>query len=165
MLLAQSNLAPVENSRRRLALAVGAMALIGLQLVYDRAAAVLLGFGALILLLGDPAFGNKSWLMPLRAVFSCRLARFSGDASYCVYLVHGFFVAMLGGFFLTQAWYLALQPVLRVAVLTLGVTAGSYFLAAWMRVLVERPGIALGRHLARRVATGPRPVATQVESA
>jgi peptidoglycan/LPS O-acetylase OafA/YrhL len=74
-----------------------------------------------------------------------RLANFLADTSYAVYLTHGFFVSLAGGWLFSQARFVAMSPRHRVAVLSLITLAGCYTLSWILHWCVERPGIKLGR--------------------
>jgi len=82
-----------------------------------------------------------------------RVTRFMADASYGVYLVHGFFITLAGGWLFAQPSVLALKPVLRTALLTAVTLPGSYLVAWLLHQWVEQPGIKLGRQLLARRST------------
>jgi peptidoglycan/LPS O-acetylase OafA/YrhL len=90
-----------------------------------------------------------------------RVMRFMADTSYGVYLVHGFFISMAGGWMYRQKWLLDLTPPQRVLWLTLVVFMGAYFSAWVLHYLVEKPGIALGRRLLSRSPRRSRANATR----
>lgn len=82
-------------------------------------------------------------------------ARFLGDVSYGLYLVH---FAVLSAVFRLLTWGLpglAARPSAFVLVLTGVVLAVSLPLAAFLHRRIERPGTALGRTLARGRHTRP----------
>jgi peptidoglycan/LPS O-acetylase OafA/YrhL len=86
----------------------------------------------------------------LRRVLGNRLTRFMADTSYAVYLLHGFFISMVGAWLFDHPGFVRLAPPLRVLVLILITVAGSYAMAWLVHRWIELPGIALGRGLLRR---------------
>lgn len=94
----------------------------------------------------------RSWLNGLLAN---RVARFMADTSYAVYLLHGFAIALLGGYLYEQQGVLSLAPPMRVAILCLLVIPVSYILATVSCRLVEKPGILLGRAVIARMTRPP----------
>jgi peptidoglycan/LPS O-acetylase OafA/YrhL len=78
--------------------------------------------------------------------------RFLAELSYPVYLLHGLFLAILGGWLFQRADFLVLPAPQRVLWLWLGVVAGTYAASWLVHQLVELPGIALGRRLASALA-------------
>ena len=77
-------------------------------------------------------------------------AAFMADTSYCVYLTHGFFISLLGGYLFQQAKFLSLNPLERILIFTTIVCAGAYLLAWILHYLIEKPCIELGRRLTNR---------------
>jgi len=104
----------------------------------------------------ETTLGRAGLLM--RKIFSNKMARFFGDISYSVYLLH---MLILYGMFwiLTQqtSFYVTLPAMQRFIVL-LGCTAVVIVpLAYGTYRMVELPGIELGRRLSRRKATTVQP--------
>lgn len=87
----------------------------------------------------------------LGSFLNCRLLRFASDASYCVYLVHGFFIGAFGLAVVTNPRLLALSPPQRVLAMFLFVCASAYITAAAIRGLIELPGIRLGKYCITRL--------------
>jgi peptidoglycan/LPS O-acetylase OafA/YrhL len=77
------------------------------------------------------------------------IARVLADISYSLYLVHGFFVAGAGLLFARAAWFQDLGLAGRIAVMIAFVLTGSVLASLLLHRLIEQPGIALGRGLAR----------------
>jgi peptidoglycan/LPS O-acetylase OafA/YrhL len=114
---------------------------------------VLAGCALLIAWLASGAAGHVARLV--RRAFDNGVMRFLADVSYPVYLLHGLFLAHLGGWLFVRADFLALSAPRRVLWLWLAVVIGTY-LASWLvHRLVELPGIALGRRIASAVARPP----------
>jgi peptidoglycan/LPS O-acetylase OafA/YrhL len=90
----------------------------------------------------------------LPKMFGGRIVRFGADASYAVYLFHGFFIAVFGlGVSRLPALAQVSAParvVLMLAFVLIGAYATAWFVFRW----VETPGIELGRHVVRRWASG-----------
>jgi peptidoglycan/LPS O-acetylase OafA/YrhL len=80
------------------------------------------------------------------AIVNSRLTRFASDASYSVYLFHGFFIAS-AGLLLADT---ELQPWVRTVLVFAWVFPGSYLVAYAVHRWVEQPGIALGKWFALR---------------
>ena len=90
----------------------------------------------------DEQMGIRHWL---NALLSNRCAEFMADSSYCVYLMHGFFITFVGGYMFRQPGFLTLSPPVRVAILGVIVCLGSYVTAWLLHHILEKPGIAMGR--------------------
>ena len=86
--------------------------------------------------------GLRHWV---NALLSNRCAKFMADSSYCVYLIHGFFITFVGGYIYRQPDFLTLSPPVRVLILAGIVCLGSYLTAALLHPILEKPGISLGR--------------------
>ncbi len=84
---------------------------------------------------------------------SGKIAKFLGDTSYSVYLVHNLILFPVMGYLLRQPWFVNLGPkpklLLAAAVVTVPVYAISLALYRW----VELPGIAWGRRLLKKQST------------
>jgi peptidoglycan/LPS O-acetylase OafA/YrhL len=103
-----------------------------------------------------PAMAGFGWLMRrLAAIMGGRVARFLGDTSYGVYLLH--LLVMIPAAALVMRWLQPGEPAIRFAV-TLLVVMPSVYATAWLlHIAIERPGIRLGRQVlgalrTRRVA-------------
>ena len=73
-------------------------------------------------------------------MFENRLAKFLGDTSYAVYLVHGFAISLLGGQVLFRnARFLLLSPGERTLILMAGTLLLSYSIGHLLRMAVELP--------------------------
>jgi peptidoglycan/LPS O-acetylase OafA/YrhL len=75
------------------------------------------------------------------------VTRFMADTSYCVYLVHGFFIAFVGGWLYRQPDVLRWTPVERTALLICITLVGAYSVGYICHNLVEKPGIRLGQKI------------------
>jgi peptidoglycan/LPS O-acetylase OafA/YrhL len=83
-----------------------------------------------------------------------RLARALADLSYCVYLLHPFFLSFAGGRILYRTpAFLALPPALRMGIFVPVVMVCSYATAYVLHKIVEKPGIRLGSRLAFSLRT------------
>jgi len=97
---------------------------------------------------------HSRWAALISRTLGCRIASFLAAASYGVYLVHGCCIALCAYFLAKASWFLGLAPGLRMIVLCVAVLISAYGLATAIHYLVERPGIELGRRLARRMSNG-----------
>jgi peptidoglycan/LPS O-acetylase OafA/YrhL len=91
----------------------------------------------------------------LSGVLGCTVARFLADTSYAVYLFHGFFIQLFGGWLYAQPWAEHLGH--RLTMLILVVLIGSYALGWFLHRFVERPGIRLGRLVVKRFLSRRHP--------
>ncbi|MFL6416261.1 MAG: acyltransferase family protein [Bryobacteraceae bacterium] len=99
-----------------------------------------------LLALGPPQLESARALICY--VFENRLARFLGDTSYAVYLVHGFAISLFGGQVLFRnPRFLLLSPGERTLILMAGTILLSYSMGHLLRIAVELPGIALGKKI------------------
>jgi peptidoglycan/LPS O-acetylase OafA/YrhL len=98
------------------------------------------------------AEGGQLWIRRwLEASLSNRYAKFMADCSYCVYLMHGLFISLVGGGYLfVQPEFLALNPPVRTAILFSVVCPGTYLTAWLLHHILEKPGIELGRQVIKR---------------
>jgi peptidoglycan/LPS O-acetylase OafA/YrhL len=87
-------------------------------------------------------------------ILSNRLTRFMAEMSYSVYLTHGLFIALLGGWLYSQPYVIALRPVFRTMLLTIITVIGSYGLAWFLHRLIEKPGIEIGRRCIAAMPNG-----------
>ncbi len=118
--------------------------------VYHAPTIILPATVALIYLLGRGASG---WgLGIVRRVLETRTAGVLADLSYGLYLLHGFFIASAGLLFVPTAWFQHLGLFGRIGVMIAFVLSGSIVVSLLVHRLIERPGIELGRRLARRPA-------------
>jgi len=81
----------------------------------------------------------------LRTVLGSKIARLGSDASYAVYLFHGFFISLSGLIISRFPFLLDIPPAYRVGLVWLFVTFCSYTLAILVFHWVEQPGIQLGK--------------------
>ena len=79
------------------------------------------------------------------------LTKFLADVSYGVYLVHGFFIGIFGGWFYSQPFTRAWSPVHRLAWLLIVTVLGAYGVSFLLHICVERPGVNLGRKILSRL--------------
>jgi peptidoglycan/LPS O-acetylase OafA/YrhL len=79
----------------------------------------------------------------LRWLLGNRFMQFMADTSYAVYLVHGLFIALIGGnVLLSIPAYAHLPPRSRTLILMATTAIGAYAAGWLLHKLVERPGIA-----------------------
>ncbi len=81
---------------------------------------------------------------------SSRVARFFGDTSYSVYLLHTVIMYPVLYALFHYRWFLDLQPYPRLLVSFILIAVPVYGTSFLLLQFVERPGIALGRRLLRR---------------
>ena len=86
----------------------------------------------------------------LSALLSNRISKFLADTSYAVYLIHGFFIALLGGWLYKQPYVISQRPVVRTLVLTLMTIVFTYSLSWLMHNWIELRCIAVGRKILSR---------------
>ncbi|HEY9626064.1 MAG TPA: acyltransferase [Coleofasciculaceae cyanobacterium] len=84
-----------------------------------------------------------------------RLAKFSSDTSYAVYLFHMLLLAPLGAVLTKHEFYLSLPAIARATILFAVVAPLTYFVAFLLFKYVEKPGIALGRTLIAKIYRKP----------
>lgn len=141
------------DSRRRIANALFAFALSFIQVrTYRLEAITLIASISIIISLEVNAPAVKRLNCALRAVLGNRLTKFMAEMSYSVYLVHGFFLAILGAYLYRQPAYAALAQWERFVILLILVTIGTYSLAYLLDRFVEQPGIRLGKKLAKGIS-------------
>ncbi len=92
----------------------------------------------------------------LKFLLGNRATRFTADISYSIYLVHGFFISIFGGWLFSQPAALKLSASTRVLILTAATLVGTFLIAWLIHHLVEKPGIALGRKIIQRFATSKK---------
>lgn len=100
----------------------------------------------LFCVMGDAAVWGGG-IKIVRAMFSCRPARFVGDVSYAIYLVHGAVIAVVGSRLLQWSALSAWSKSEQVCLMTLVVVIITLPLAWLLHVLVEKPGISLGKRV------------------
>jgi peptidoglycan/LPS O-acetylase OafA/YrhL len=88
----------------------------------------------------------------MHALLSNRFTRLLADTSYSVYLVHGLFISLVGGWLYSIPSIATLPGSMRVPILTAVTIVGSYSLGWCLFRFVESPGIDLGRAAMRRIA-------------
>lgn len=126
---------------------------------------VLTGIASLLFLLvsAPHAVALASIVRTSERLLGNRLAHFMADMSYSVYLVHHFFLSLVGGLLLySHPGFLALRPSVRVAILFLIVLVGSYGVSYVLHRRIELPGIRLGKRLVKKVQRERRPALTGV---
>jgi len=138
-----------RTSRQRALMTVCAFALAAHYSVYVATAVAVMFWLAWCHEPAPDSEGNaiRHWVNRL---LSNRLAVFMADTSYCVYLCHGSFISLLGGYLFQQARFLSLSPLERIVIFTAIVCAGAYLLAWILHHLIEKPCIELGRRLTNR---------------
>jgi len=140
-----------STKRYRVALALCAIFLASLDFRYGKQNIFLpfLVFSMLIL----------GWLETTRqtprlisSFINCRLTRFASDASYSVYLFHGFFISASGLLLSSHAKLQALLPYQRVLFMFLFVSISAYLTAYIVHRFIEQPGIRFGKQMIERLA-------------
>jgi len=79
-----------------------------------------------------------------------RIANFMSEMSYSVYLLHGFFIAFIGGYLYRQPYFLKFAPSTRVLVLISLLLPVVYGFAWLLHLFIEKPGIRIGRRVVAR---------------
>ncbi len=80
----------------------------------------------------------------LSPVLCNRVTRFMSEMSYGVYLIHGLFIALAGGWLYSQPSVLALRPVFRTMILTAVTVVGSYGIAWVLNRYACRKAVGIG---------------------
>lgn len=88
----------------------------------------------------------------LRRILGCKFIEFSSDASYGVYLFHGFFISAAGLLISVHPSLAAMDAQLRVFAMLIFVTTCSYLVAWLVHAFVELPGIRWGKKIIDFVA-------------
>lgn len=83
----------------------------------------------------------------LNRLLGNRLARFLADTSYAVYLFHGFFISVVGGWLVRDEVLGGLRPVFRTAILGIATTTLTYAAAWVVHRYIELPCIRVGRRV------------------
>jgi peptidoglycan/LPS O-acetylase OafA/YrhL len=86
----------------------------------------------------------------LRILLNNKLVQFASNASYGVYLFHGFFISAFGLILYNFSNLLSLSPTWRVLLMLIFVTSGAYVTAYIVFRWIESPGIAFGKLVIRR---------------
>jgi peptidoglycan/LPS O-acetylase OafA/YrhL len=94
--------------------------------------------------------GSRRWQGRVAGMLGNRVMTFLADVSYSVYLLHSLVIAWAGRWLLGQTWFEAMPGRTRVLVLLAAVVVITYPIAFLLHHLVERPGIEVGRRLARQ---------------
>jgi peptidoglycan/LPS O-acetylase OafA/YrhL len=77
--------------------------------------------------------------------------KFSSDASYGVYLFHGFYISACGYIFTKNSYFLSYTPFERVGAMFFFVTTLAYITGYGVHRWVEIPGINLGRTISNQL--------------
>lgn len=93
----------------------------------------------------EPMIRYPGWI--LNRLLGNRLTRFLADTSYAVYLFHGFFISVVGGWLVRDEVFGSLRPVFRTAILGLATTILTYAVAWPVHRFIELPCIRAGRRL------------------
>lgn len=93
----------------------------------------------------EPMIRCPGWI--LSRLLGNRLTRFLADTSYAVYLFHGFFISVVGGWLVRDEVLGSLRPVFRTAILGLVTTILTYAVAWAMHRFIELPCIRVGRRV------------------
>ncbi len=90
-------------------------------------------------------------LMPIRRALSSRLGHWMGETAYGLYLVHLLVLLPVAAWLAGFDGYLQLKSSLRFALAGAITLAISLAIAALIHFWIERPGIALGKRVVRRL--------------
>lgn len=88
-------------------------------------------------------------VMRLREVLSSNFARFLGDTSFGVYLIHLLILLPVAGLLTHSTFYLGLPAIARFVLCLVCTALPAYSLAGLLHRWVEQPGIRLGSNLLR----------------
>ncbi len=89
----------------------------------------------------------------LRRLLGSKIAHLGSDASYSVYLFHGFFISLSGLIIARCPFLQELNPAHRVGLVWLFVSLCSYLIAILIFHGIEQPGITFGKKLVNRLRT------------
>lgn len=93
-----------------------------------------------------------------------RIASFMADTSYGVYLLHNIILFPLSAYFITaQPWYVNLSPFERYGILLFIMICLTYPIAFLLHILVEKPGISLGKSIIRSLNNRKERAVSQVQ--
>jgi peptidoglycan/LPS O-acetylase OafA/YrhL len=93
--------------------------------------------------LGKP--GGFPLLAAMNTLLGNAVTKFMADVSYGVYLVHGFFISIFGGWLYRQPFAAHWSARHHLAWIFLVTLFGAYALSFLLHLCVEKPGIKLGR--------------------
>jgi peptidoglycan/LPS O-acetylase OafA/YrhL len=154
MLLCESFCRRGVGGARQRSLALAAVGFSLAQLHYYGSDAIVLVMAvAGIIALASPAIATHRPAKALAAILGNRLTHYMAEASYSVYLFHGFFLSIAGAYLYRIPQYAAMSPATRYALLLILVTIGAYSSAAILARLIEQPGIRLGKRLAAKIGS------------
>ena len=86
----------------------------------------------------------------IRLFLSGPIAKFLGDTSYSVYLLHLLIVIPIAGIGASQPWYVGMSEIARFAFCLFLVIPIVYSLGWFLYHFVEKPGIRIGKKIVRR---------------
>lgn len=140
---------------RNLAISVVVMAVMCFERFDGQALASVLLVSGMFYLMNDGTLPASALLRPLtkyiRQIFSSAVARFFGDTSYSVYLLHLLVLIPVGGVFADYPEYRALPDMVRFAICFVIAVPPIFLASMLLHKYVERPGIRLGARFTRMV--------------
>lgn len=127
-----------------------AMLMVSMEMKYGKQLVVMPVLLAVMFLVGRMEMTQAApvWV---RRTMESKIVRTGSDASYGVYLFHGFFISAFGYILSTSDWLLQLSSAERVGVMILFITPAVYLTAYVLQIAIERPGIKLGKYLIRLI--------------
>ncbi len=146
--------------RAGLVAALAVAALVGFKEGSDEAVARVLMIGSMYYLMNDgslPTTFVDRWVTrKVRLLFMSKVAKFLGDTSYCVYLLHLLVLLPVAAFLASNSAYVALPAPVRFS-LVLSIVLPIVLLSAWaLYHTVEQGGIRMGKavvaHAKRRIS-------------
>lgn len=147
ILIAESTYRDHLSSNQRRLLGMMAVILSFIQLLYNREALIIAPLSVYLLYMGYSSQGNSIFNRISRRILGGKIAGFLAETSYSVYLFHGFFISLFGGYLFSNHSFLVLTPPLRVAILFFLVSVMSYLVSYANYKFIELPFISLGKKI------------------
>lgn len=110
-------------------------------------AALCIAIGCCSLLFADTERLTRIPVGLLNRCLENKVTSFLAIVSYSVFLLHGFLISIFGGWIVRDQFFGQLRPVFRTGIVGV-ITVTLTYATAWLcHVLLERPGVLLGREL------------------
>jgi peptidoglycan/LPS O-acetylase OafA/YrhL len=154
MILAEARNRIVDSPLQTFVAVVLAMIVAAMQ-AWQVAAVAALSFLVVCGRNGLGTFAGRTGADWISLVMGNRFMTLLADCSYAVYLFHSMAICLWGGYLWKLPWFLSLHRPVRMGLLVVVVTASVYPLAWIIHLLVEKPGIQLGRWFCQRWTKAP----------